>query len=337
MPVLTFYFFRRIGGAIALLWFALTALIVTLQLVAEADGRSLPVAALLALLQAPRLAMETLPFACVIAAAAALQRMEESRELQTMRAAGLSLARAAALTGVGGAIFAAFLIAAGEFLLEPSESLARAFKNAPAAKGEVWLHHQGEFFYARQITPGGQMQGVAVYVPKDDSLQVVSADRAHADPQSGKWQLTDGKESILKQGETSTEPFAEREWQFPLPASALQSVIRHPREMSGRSLASAASGLRDSGSGVRFAVALWQRIAAIPAIPLLAACAICCVAWRRRVTIAVLFATALSGAYYFTSILSVQFALLLHAPLLAAAPLFLLLAALTAAARKRFT
>ena len=133
MPILARYFFRKIAAAIALLWLGLTILVATLQLIAEADGGDFAFAALLALLQMPRLAMETLPFACAIAAAATLQRMEENRELRTMRAAGLSLTRAAMFAGGGGIAFAAALLAIGELILEPAESLSRAVQNAPAA------------------------------------------------------------------------------------------------------------------------------------------------------------------------------------------------------------
>lgn len=333
MPILARYLARRIGAAIALLWLGLTALVATLQLIAESDNRDFAAAALLAFLQIPRLGMETLPFACAIAAAAALQRMEENRELRTMRAAGLSLSRVALFIGGGGMIFAVALLALGELLLEPAESLARAVKNAPSARGEVWLHHKGAFFYAKQIAPGGGMQDVAVYAPDKNAMRIITANtaRQHGD----KWRLEDGKESALTTDGIFTESFAVREWDFPPPAAALLAALRRPREMSAGALASAAKGLRENG-GLRFAVAWWRRVAGIAAAPLLAACAIWSVGLRRRVTMAVLSATALVGAYYFAVIIFSQFALLLQIPPLAAAPLLLLAAILTAAVKRRF-
>ncbi|MGI9297505.1 MAG: LptF/LptG family permease [Gammaproteobacteria bacterium] len=332
MPILARYFFRRVGAAIALLWLGLTALVATLQLIAEADRHDFAAAALLALLQTPRLAMETLPFACAIAAAAALQRMEENRELRTMRAAGLSPARAALFAGGGGIIFAAALLAVGELLLEPSESLARAVKNAPAAKGEVWLHHEGAFFYAAQIAPGGNMRGVAVYVPQKNAMRIVAA--ATARQRGDKWRLTDGEETTLSEDGVRAESFAAREWDFPPPAAALLAVLRRPREMSARALADASQELREGGA--RFSVALWRRLAGIAAVPLLAACAVWSVGLRRRVTTAVLSATGLVGAYYFAAIIFAQIALLLQTPSLAAAPLLLPAAALAVAVKRRF-
>ena len=330
MTILTRYFIRRIGAAIGLLWGGLTLLVATLQFVAEAGGADFSTAAFLTVLQTPRLAMETLPFACAIAAAAALQRMEESRELQTIRAAGVSLGRAAFLAGGGGAIFAVALAATGEFILEPSESLARAVKNAPTARGAVWLHHEGIFFYAAEIAPGGEMREVAVYAPAADSLRVLTA--ARANEKDGKWNLANGDDSMLTADGVAAETFTERAWSPPPPKAALLASVRRPREMSARTLAAVA----DEYGGGRFAAAFWARAAAIVALPLLAACAVWSVGMRRRVTMTVLLSTGLAGAYYFASIIFSQLALLLQLPILAAAALLVPVGVLTAAVRRRF-
>ncbi|MGI9307534.1 MAG: LptF/LptG family permease [Gammaproteobacteria bacterium] len=334
MPVLPRYFILRIGGAIALLWTGLTALVAVLQLVAEADEYAPAAAALLALAQTPRLALETLPFACAIAAAASLQRMEESRELQTMRAAGLSLGRIALLAGYGGAVFAAAALLLGEAVLEPAESLARTIKNRPAAKGDVWLHHNGEFFHAEKIIPGGVMKNIAVYNLRPGALKILTA--AEARRTKNAWQLENGEEFALAEGKSESRQFTAREWNFPLPAAALNAIIRRPREMSMRALASAGA-LRDSGAGARFAVAFWRRLASIPAPPLLAACAIWSIGMRRRITVSVLSATAIGGAYYFAALMSAQTALALNFPALSAAPILLLAAFLAYATKRRFT
>lgn len=328
MQVLARYCIRRIGAAIGLLWAGLTLLVAVLQFIAEADDGDFSTVALLALLQIPRLAMETLPFACTIAAAATLQRMEENRELQTMRAAGMSLGRAALFVGGGGLAFAVLFAVVSEFVLEPSESLTRALKNAPSAKGNVWMHHDGSFFYAETIAPDGEARGVAIYAPEGDAMRILAAAAAHE--QNGKWRLTDGEESRLTPDGVSTELFASREWDAP-PSSVLLAAIRRPREMSLRTLATVADG-----GGGRFAAAFWRRLSAIFALPLLAACAVGSVGMRRRITMAVLLATGLAGAYYFAAIIFTQFAQLLQIPLLAAAALLVPAVVLAFSVRRRF-
>ena len=335
MPVLTAYFLRRIGGAIALLWLALTLLIATLQLIAGWDDRAFAAAALLALLQMPRLAIETLPFACAIGAAASLQRMQENRELQTMWSAGLSLAHTALFLAGGGVLYAVATVVAGEILLEPSASLARAVKNEPAAKGNVWLHHQGVFLHAQTIAPDGTMHDVAIYEPNKNSLRLLTAKTAAQNDDI--WRLTDGQESELHATDIKTREFAVREWHFPVPVAALRAIVRRPREMSMRTLSAAADGLQHGGGGERFAVAWWRRLTMIVALPMLAACAICGIGMRRKITVAVLFATGVVGVYYFSTAVFSQLALLLNLPPFAAVPLLLLSAAIAAGIQRRFT
>ena len=333
MPVLFFYFVRRIGAAVGMLWLGLTALTAALHLAANADENA---AALLALLKTPRLALETLPFACAIAAAASLQRMEESRELQTMRAAGLSWGGVAALAAGGGAIFAVFALALGELALEPAESLTRAVKNRQTMSGNIWLHRGGKFFYAEKIALNGDMQNIAVYEPQQNALRIIAAATAKPLPAEDKWQLADGEESELSEGRADSRIFTAHESEFPFSAAALQAVVRRPREMSMHSLAGAGV-LGENGIGARFAAAFWQKLASIPAPPLLAACAIWTVGMRRRAAVAALAAAAISGAYYLSAVISAQFALLLGFPAFAAAPLLLLAGFLAIAARRRFS
>ena len=313
------------------MWLGLTALTAALQLAADADADG---AALLALLRSPRLALETLPFACAIGAAASLQRMEESRELQTMRAAGLSWGAVALLAAGGGAAFSAASLAVGELALEPAESLARAVENRRAVRGGVWLQDGGKFFRAETILPDGALRGVSAFEPKKGALKIVSA--AGAAPQKGgKWIVADGEETEIAEGRAKSREFAELELDFPFSAAALKAAARRPREMSMRSL-SAAGALRGGGIGARFSAALWGRLAEIPAPPLLAACAVLAVGMRRRLAFAVLAAAGISGAYYLSSVMAGQFAVLLNFPFFAAAPLLLLGFLAFLASRRRF-
>lgn len=333
MPVLAWYFCRRLGAAAAMLWLGLTALFAGLYLVANPEEDA---ALLLAFLTAPRLALDILPFACAIAAAACLQRMEESRELQTMRAAGLSWGGIAALAAGGGTVFAVLALALGEMALEPAESLARAVKNRQTVQGNIWLHRGGKFFYAEQIALNGEMQNIAVYEPRADSLRIISATSAAPLAEKDAWRLTDGKETEMGEGRAQTRDFTARESALPFAAAALRAVVRRPREMSMRSLA-AAGVLQEGGIGGRYAAAFWRKLASIPAPPMLFACAIWAVGMRRRAAVAALTATGIAGAYYLAAVMAAQFAVLLNFPAFAAAPLLLLGGFLALAVRRRFS
>ncbi len=327
MPIILLYFIRRIGGTIALLWLALTALVSALEMLADLGEQNIAIAAWLAILQTPRLALETLPFACAIGAAVSLQRLEENRELQAMRAAGLSLAKAALLTGGGGIIFSFAAIFIGELLLSPAGDLSRAIKNTPT-QDNIWLHNDGVFFHAQQLSPEGDMQNVSVYEITDNTLHIITAATA-AGQENGVWQFTDGEESHLSANSVRRDAFDVREWNFSLPVAAIESLIRRPRDMSFSMLSAAKLG------GVRYTSTLWRRIAAVFALPLLAACAIFSIGGlHRRTAAAVLIAISLVSAYYISVIIFSQFAILFHLPVLAVTPLLLLIALLYLGVRR---
>ena len=334
MLILARYFVRRLSAAIALCWLALVILIAGLEIVADLDQYPLSTAALLALLQMPRQALATLPFACAIAAAVVMQRMEENRELQTMRAAGMSLVRAAVLMGGGGVLFSAAAVAAGEWLLEPAESLVRGIKGAPATHSDVWLHHDGVFFFAQELAPGGHIRQIAVYRPSAGKLQVLTA--AAAQSHQGKWRLARGSAMTLSTAGINQQPFARHDSDFPANADSLRTIGRRPREMSMQTLAAAAWPANPQNT--RFAVAWWRRLGEATAPPLLAACAIWCVGGlRRRALATVLAATALVGVYYFATIICAQFALLLNWPIIAVAPLLFLAGIIALGVKRQFT
>ena len=92
-------------------------------------------------------------------------------------------------------MFSAAALAVGETLLEPGESLTRALKNAPTARGNVWLHRGGVFFHARSLDENGAMRDVSVYQMADGGLKIITA--ASARLQDGGWRLADGEESHL--------------------------------------------------------------------------------------------------------------------------------------------
>lgn len=333
MFILIGYFIRRLGLAIALCWLALIVLIAGLEIIASLDQHPLTTAALLALLQTPRQALATLPFACALAATAVLQRMEENHELQTMRAAGLSLFQAAMLMAGGGVLFSVAAVVAGEWLLEPAESVARGIQGVSAAHNNVWLHNNGVFFYAKELAPGGYMREVAVYQPEPQKLRVFTA--ATAQPHEEKWRLSRGDAVVFSPARLHRQAFAERDFDFPANVASLRTIGRRPREMSMRTLAAAA--LPHNPGHTRFAVAWWRRLSEIPAPPLLAACAIWCIGGlRRRALTAMLATTALVGVYYFAAIICAQFALLLNWPAMAVAPLLLLAGVVALGVKRQF-
>ena len=331
MNILSFYFLRRTTAAAALLWLGLTILIGTLETIANLGERPLADVLLLSVLQTPRLALETLPFAVAIGAAASLQRMTETRELEAMRAAGLSLRRIALYAGGSGLLFAAVFILANELLLSPSESLARAVQGNASATGDIWLENDGTFLHAAELSTGGVMRDVAIYEPRKDAMRLITAQTAKL---HGKhWLIENGAITELAAGRFIRTTFRQRQLDFPLPPASIRALIRRPREMSMRDL----YATKELSGGSRFAAAFWQRLSVILALPLLAACAIWCIGGvRRRPATTALIATALAGACYFAAIICAQFALLLQMPPLAMLSVAVPIVALIAGTRRQF-
>ena len=341
--ILAGYFCRRIAIAVGLLWLALTFLIVVLETLGESGDAPLSVALTLALLYAPRFALETLPFACAIGAAAALRQMDEKRELQTMRAAGVSLARLAFLSASGGVVFALAFMMISEMVLEPSESFARAVRGDFSGRGNLWLQHDGAFVHARRLLPNGGLSEVTVYRPSTQKLMVVSAPSAQR--RGNDLLLVDGDIAELSRDAAAGGAGLSRrsfdEYRLPFPAAttaALKAIARRPREMSMHALAGAAQ-LEQNTGGVRYAAAFWRRWWSVLAPPLLTAGGVWVIGQsrRRRILTAVLAASILGGAYYFFAVICAQFAALWQMPLLNALPLLLLAVVVIVGASRRFT
>ncbi|MCH9758656.1 MAG: LptF/LptG family permease, partial [Proteobacteria bacterium] len=89
-PTLSLYFFRRIISTVSLLWLALWALLLFFDLLRNADNDGFLNTFIMALLQSPQSAMETLPFACAIGSTLAIRRMVRDGEMAALRTAGLS-------------------------------------------------------------------------------------------------------------------------------------------------------------------------------------------------------------------------------------------------------
>ena len=279
MSILGFYLARRVGGALALVWLALGTLLGIFEFLEEAGGRSPGESAALALLGLPRLLMETLPFACAIGAAVAAALLERRREIPAMRAAGLSPAKLAALCGAAALPFCAAFLVLSEAALSPGESVARSLKNpagaAQAAARDLWVRDGADYARIGAVgRDGDRLADVAVYRARGNQLDSVLAAKS-AEFADGEWILRAGWRVTLGAEKVGRAEFSTRTWQTRLSPSALSALTVRPREMSLAELRRAVAEADGTGqNSADFSAEFWGRLAALLALPLLAACGV---------------------------------------------------------------
>ena len=323
------FFFRRVGGMIALIWLALSSLAGFFEFLRFAGDYDAATAFLIALLHTPRLAMETAFFACAIGAAAALRRADDSHELPVMRASGLSVASVAFLSALAAAPAAVLYFAASELLIAPGREVVRAVREEGNTGTNIWLRDGGDFARIGEVIGGNLLRDIVVYRVGDGKVTAIVSAAGGEKTASG-WQLSNGEVSYPSGGEVVREKFTSRAWQLNMDAGALSALNERPRDMSAAALFRASNALEHSGqNAAKFAGALWARLAGIPALLLLAASAIWMVHRRRRMSAppAALGAVIISSAYYFGKQMSAQAAVLLYIPAINLLPLIALTAA----------
>ncbi|MGI9336970.1 MAG: LptF/LptG family permease [Gammaproteobacteria bacterium] len=329
------YFFRRVGGMIALVWAALSALAGFFEFLRYAGDYDAATALLLALLATPRLAMETSFFAAAIGAAAALRRADDSHELSVMRASGLSVSMVAAFSAAAALPVAGLYGAASELLIAPGRNVARLVREEGNIGRNVWLREGDNFARIGEVIGGNLLRDIIIYQTGGGQITTILTAKSGERISEG-WLLRDVETAHPANGEVVREKFASRPWLMRINAGALSALNERPRDMSAAGLARASDALEHSGqNAAKFAGALWARAAGLPALLLLAASAVWMVHRRRRLTAppAALGAAAIGGAYYFGKQMSAQAAVLFSSPALNLLPLLALAAAVFFALR----
>ena len=311
-PVLLLFFVRRIAATVLLIWAALCALLVFFEVLRAADDYPPATALLLAVLKAPRLAMEALPFACAIGCVLTMRRMVAEGELPALRTAGLSPLAIIAFQCAAALPFAAGYVLLSEVLLPSGADIARAVRGETGAAHGLWLADSGNYIRIEKVNNRGTMLSVVIYHTQGSELAgVTRAAWATYDTAAAQWMLyevtqADGRSGALREARYEVLP-----WELPLQPSSLSAFTRQPRDMALRAAMTAAAELAAAGQHSNsLQKTIWQRWLTLPAVLLLVAFGVGFVGGDRRnkyaVSLPVLTAVLAAGGYFIARDFAIQ-------------------------------
>lgn len=321
MPQVLFkLFFRTLSWHIGLVWLVLVLLVTSLDLIRIAAGRAFAESLLLAVLKAPHHATEILPFACIIGATLAIQRMAANNSMVALRTTGLSPLQIVGFTSCTAIIFAAAYLLISETLLAPSEQLARYVKKESRSSENAWLRNGEDFVRIGQIRPDGVLVSLTVYDLHGLKLnRVITAAQAHAIDEE-QWRLS----GVVQDG----QPVASVLYPLPLPAAALDAFKKSSRPMALHDAVKTHRQLAEVGRvNHELGLVIWQHILLPPSLIGLAAASIWFVGRQRRAaSLPVLLAALIGGIYYIGLKITVQIGVTQDLYFLLCLPLLLLAA-----------
>lgn len=332
-PTLLGFFVHRIAAAVLLIWTVLCALLVFFELLRAADDHAIATAFLLALLKAPRLAMESLPFACAIGGVLSMRRMVAEGELPALRTAGLSPLLVLVFQCAAMLPFAAGYVLLSEVLLPNGATLARAVQGGTNTAQGLWLADKGEYIRIGKVESSGTMLSLRIYHTADSELSgITHAARATYDEAAAHWVLHEVIRQEGGSGALRTQRHDTLPWPLPLQPSSLSAFTRPPREMALRDAMLAAAELAAAGQhSNRLQKTIWQRWLTLPALLLLAAFGVGFIGGDRRskyaVSLPVVLAVLAAGGYFIARDFAIQSASVSNTPLLLLLPPLLLTAA----------
>lgn len=334
MPLVLFkLFFCTISLHVLLVWLVLVLLVSSLDLIRLAGGRAFFEAFLLAILKIPYYALEILPFACIIGATLAVQRMAANNSLVALRTTGLSPLQIVAFSSATAIVFSFAYLLVSETLLAPSEELARYIKKDTRHTQNVWLRNDDDFIRIQQVRPDGVLVSLVIYQMNELKLNnIITAERAQllqpldnaADNNSNtqQWQL----DNVINNGRAiETFPYT-----LPLSLETLDSFKKSPRYLSLSNAITTHNQLSRAGQrNADLLLIIWQHTLLPPSLILLTAASIWFIGRQRRsggTSFPVLLAALIGGVYYIGLKIAVQLSISQDLALLLILPLLLLAA-----------
>ena len=323
-PTLSLYFFRRIISTVSLLWLALWALLLFFDLLRNADNDGFLNTFIMALLQSPQSAMETLPFACAIGSTLAIRRMVRDGEMAALRTAGLSPVVIVTLQLIAALPFLAAYILFSEILLPGGANLAQAIENKSNTVHGLWLAEGDDYIHIQKLENNNVMLSVAIYHTENATLKGITR-AARADFKNDSWRLHDVVHLGNDNGALSEQRQQQQAWALSLRPSSFSAVSANPREMAVYDAMRAAADLAAAGQhNSTLQKVIWRRWLTLPAILLLVVFAVGFISAGRRgryaVSLPVLAAAAVTGIYFIARDIAIQTAEISDTPLLLLLP-----------------
>jgi len=233
------------------------------------DGYRLGQALQVVLMTLPRRAVELGPFIALLGGIAALGQLSQAQELSVLRAAGISATRIGLTALLAGALLAAALGAADEFLASPLQQQALETRaHAGAGKGDedssIWARQGGQVVRIsglRAERVPGHLE-IFRFDDRDRLQEYLLAEYAEI-RQGSVWDLHNvqvkrwsGEAESVRQFEFERLP-----WRAILPDTRLDEVTLPPESLSARQLSRYVHFLQGSGQpSIQYEIALWQKL-----------------------------------------------------------------------------
>lgn len=267
------YLARQILGATGFVLVGFLALFAFFDLIGELNdlgkgSYDLRQVFLFVLLNAPAHAYELFPVVVLIGTLYVLALLASNSEWTVMRGSGLSPARAAAMLGKIGMVFAVATFVVGEWISPAGEEAAQKTKMRALSEmigqdlqSGLWFKDEGSFINAREARQANVLQGVRIFQFDDDYRlkAITQAERAEY-REKGVWELYD----VLRTQFTPaprTEREAEMQWRSAVSPDLLDALIMKPERMSAWALHKYTEHLAGNRQKTeRYDIALWKKL-----------------------------------------------------------------------------
>jgi len=280
VSILGNYIVRTVLAYTALVMLVLTALGALSVFISEQDdigtgGYTATQAILFVALNLPGYLSQLLPVAALIGALLGLGNLARGSELVVLRASGVTTARFCLWLGVAGFVLAVAMVGIGEVVAPPLEKYARQLKAFSkfsefsfAGNRGTWVRDGDTIISIEQQSADARYGGVQVFRFGADRqlLAVGRAESARVDDQNH-WRLEGYAETRFTDGTTEVGRKPLHEVRSTLSADFLGLAVVEPESMRLLDLRAYIAHLgRNDLDSTSFEVALWSRVARVPAM-----------------------------------------------------------------------
>lgn len=267
------YLARQIFGATGFVLIAFLALFAFFDLIGELNdlgkgSYNLRRVFAFVLLNAPAHAYELFPVVVLIGTLYVLALLAGNSEWTVMRGSGLSPARAAAMLGKIGLVFALATFVVGEWISPAGEEAAQKTKMRALSEmigqdlqSGLWFKDEGSFINAREARQANVLHGVRIFRFDDEYRlkSITQAERAEY-LDKGVWELYE----VVKTQFTPaprTQREAKAEWHSAVSPDLLDALIMKPERMSAWALHKYTEHLAGNRQKTeRYDIALWKKL-----------------------------------------------------------------------------
>ena len=222
------------------------------------------------LLNLPQQAYELLPITALIGSLLGLGSLARGSELTVIRTAGVPVSRLAGIALLAGVLLVLFEVVLGEFLAPPLQASARALKAfsklSNVSFGGVsgaWVRDRDLILNLAGQSSERQFGSVQIFELSPQHRLIALGHAAHAASEgSGKWLLSDYRESRFDADTVTARAPEQRELDADVSAEFLGLAVEDPKQLTGRALWRLIQYLQSNSLDARdYVFAFWSRIA----------------------------------------------------------------------------